>query len=181
MGKKQRVERSEYMQRARAFMTAAYAGGYGPDTQDIRISEAMATVSILEEIVDDTKEDDALLVAGMFQKLLSDTWVQPKHIRKFFGSRVVKLVEDITWTEDESLKKYLDKLTDTIGQAQTIKLAGCYVGVNTLIVNDLLRTTSQQEVLKQYRAMIKRLDKGNESLYNITIDKIDSELDRLGI
>lgn len=169
--------------KAQIFVTAAYGGAYGKgEYKEGRISFCMAAASIMEQV-----NEDFLIVPAMLQDIMEDTEIEYKHIRKFFGSRVAKMVEEIANLGGNGIDvAYVDKMKEASPDAQTVKLAGCIAAVTALISTaereDLIRTTAYHTALQRMRKLIySGLTKGNESLYTIGINMIDKELEKLGV
>ena len=128
------------------------------------------TVHLVEvmNIVRSVVRDDEMLAAALLHDTVEDTATTVADIQKSFGSRVAKLVDeltDVSKPEDgnRATRKGIDraKLAGVSADAQTIKLADLISNAKDIAVND---PSFAKVYMDEKRQLLAVLTKGNAQL-----------------
>jgi len=129
-------------------------------------------------IVRTVKSDDSMLAAALLHDTIEDTSVTEADVRKEFGSRIAKLVvelTDISKPEDgnRAFRKAMDrdKLAKVSDDAQTIKLADLISNGKDIAVND---PNFAKVFLNEKRQLLEVLNRGDSTLLKQAKDILDT-------
>lgn len=136
-------------------------------------------------------KDMAILAAALLHDVLEDTPVQKEALRDFLLSampevqaqRTVGLVVELTdvytkkhypeWNRRKRKAKEVERLEATSADAQTIKYADIIDNSAEIVYQD---TDFAEVYLRECRALLKKMDKGNPALYKRATGIVDDGL-----
>lgn len=146
------------------------------------------------EICKNYTTDITMLAAALLHDVLEDTSVTSDDIKNFLltimdnaaASKTIQLVEELT---DEYIKskypklnrrlrklKEVERMSQTSSGAQTIKYADIFDNTNEIVKHD---PAFAKVFLKECKALLNVMNKGNLSLYEIAKNKVDQSLLKL--
>jgi (p)ppGpp synthase/HD superfamily hydrolase len=155
---------------------------YVPDRYIVHPVRVMET---LKQYTNDVR----VLAAALLHDVLEDTPVGKEEIRKFLvtvvteaqADAVVQIVEELTdvyikekypkWNRRKRKNKEADRLEKTSPEAQTIKYADIIDNAPEIAEKD---PDFARRFLREYKAILKRMDKGNPELREKAIETVNA-------
>jgi (p)ppGpp synthase/HD superfamily hydrolase len=147
------------------------------------------------ELCSEYTEDKSILSAALLHDVLEDTPVTKEELQQFLNglmneheaNKTMRLVVELTdvytktnypqWNRDTRKAKEASRIEKTCGTSQTIKYAD--------IIDNCLEMATHSEdefalkFLKECRAVLKHIPKGNKQLYRRAVITVDSCLQQL--
>jgi guanosine-3',5'-bis(diphosphate) 3'-pyrophosphohydrolase len=139
-------------------------------------------------------DDLPTLSAALLHDVLEDTPVTKESIEAFLrtimseadAKRTVMIVEELTdvyikskfpkWNRRKRKDKEANRLAETSAEAQTVKYADIIDNAPEIAEKD---PDFAQRFLPEYRALLKKITKGNPQLYERAVETIRSQLEKL--
>ena len=167
---------------AEAFATAAHAGQKRKYTGGRYIHHCFNVAQILRSIA---ITDEEILSAAILHDTLEDTKVSMADIHYFFGTKVARIVKeltDVSTKEDgnraERKQKDLEHLAKASPEAQTIKLADFIDNTSTIVAHD---PEFAKVYLLEKKALLKVLTKGDKGLHKLATEICERNCEELGV
>ena len=155
-------------------------GAHGEQMRKFAPERYIAHPIRVMELCREQTKDMTILAAALLHDVLEDTPVQQEAIRDFLlgvmpeaqAQRTLRLVVELTdiytkkhypeWNRRKRKAKETERLADTSADAQTIKYADIIDNGAEIVYQD---TDFAEVFLRECRALLKRMDKGNPILY----------------
>jgi (p)ppGpp synthase/HD superfamily hydrolase len=184
------MKSADIIEKVRAFATTAHHGQVRKYADEPYIRHPERVMSTCEKYTNDT----SMLCAALLHDVLEDTTITEKEMFSFLESisdtqsanRTMSLVVDLTdvfvkkdypqWNRRKRKAMELERLEKTSPDSQTIKYADILDNTNDIVDGD---NGFAPLFLRECRALLKKLDKGNAELHALAIKAVDDGLAKL--
>jgi (p)ppGpp synthase/HD superfamily hydrolase len=178
------------LQQVKEFASKAHEGQQRKYTPDPYIVHPVRVMELCRQ----HQPELPVLAAALLHDVLEDTAVKKEALHAFLkevmeeadANRTIELVVELTdvyikerfpkWNRKKRKRKEAERIEKTSSESQTIKYADIIDNTREIVEHD---PEFADRFLRECRELLKRMPKGNPTLYQQAIDSVDRSLGKL--